>query len=189
MIELEDTCYTHIIPRLKKVIDGGDHWAITKAANWKGGGGFRYYSLVPSLLERNKWDNWVVNKDYNAKMLSEAICKLERFEYEPSEVEWWNHGNSTKSDFIYVMTQNLSVEKLQQISDEAGGDKTLLICCGTFRCKSERFPNLTIKKLPKMALSCCELAHDDYSLNVENLPQNEKELEQENLFGNVREEQ
>jgi len=115
-------------------------------------------------------------------MLSEAICKLEGFSYVPSDTEWWNHGYSTESDFIYVTTQNLSVAQLQQISDEVGGDKTLLVCCGAFRCKSGRFPNLTIKKIPKMVLSRCEWAHDDYSLNVENLPQAEREPEQESLL-------
>ncbi len=182
MVELEETCHTHIIPRLQKAINGEDQGGISKSVNWQGGGGFRYYTLAPSLLEKDKWDNWVVNKDYNAEMLSEAICKLEGFIYAPSETEWWNHGTSTETDFIYVTTQNLSVEKLQQLSDEVGGDKTLLLCCGSFRCKPDRFENLTIKKIPKMVLNSCEWAHDDYSLNIENLPQMEREPEQESLF-------
>ena len=44
MVELEETCHTHCIPRLKKVIDGSDEGGITKAVNWKGGGGFRYHA-------------------------------------------------------------------------------------------------------------------------------------------------
>jgi len=185
MVELEETCHTHIIPRLQKVINGEDQGGISKTTNWQGGGGFRYYTLAPSLLEKDKWENWVVNKAYNPEMLSEAICKLEGFSYAPSGTEWWNHGFSTESDFIYVTTQNLSVEQLQQISDEVGGDKTLLVCCGAFRCKPGRFPNLTIKKIPKMVLSRCEWAHDDYSLNVENLPQAERGPEQQDLLGDV----
>ena len=171
MVELGEHCHTHIIPRLQKVIDGDDAGGISKAVNWQGGGGFRYYSLAPSLLQKDKWDNWVINKAYNAEMLSQAVCKLEGFEYAPSAREWWNHGFSTESDHIYVTTQTLSVEKLQHICNEVGGDRTLLICCGAFRCASDRFDNLTIKKLPKMILSRCEWAHDDYSLNVKNLPQ------------------
>jgi len=116
-------------------------------------------------------------------MLAEAICKLEGFTYAPSETEWWNHGNSTESDFLYVTTQNLSVGKLEQISEEVGKDRTLLVCCGAFRCKADRFDNLTIKKIPKMVLSRCEWAHDDYSLNVENLPMVKKDPEQADLFG------
>ena len=79
MIELGEHCHTHIIPRLKKVIDGEDLGGITEHVAWKGGGGFRYYRLAPSLLEKDKWGNWVINQTYNAAMLAEALCKLEGF--------------------------------------------------------------------------------------------------------------
>jgi len=85
MIELGEHCRTHIIPRLKKVIDGEDQGGITKAVNWQGGG-FRYYSLAPSLLEQDRWGNWVVNKNYNPGMLAEAMCKLEGFTYAPVRI-------------------------------------------------------------------------------------------------------
>lgn len=32
------------------------------------------------------------------------------------------------------------------------------------------FPNLTIKKIPKTVLARCEWGHDDYSLEIANLP-------------------
>ena len=170
MIELGEHCHTHIIPRLKKVIDGEDQGGISKAVNWQGGGGFRYYSLAPSLLEQDRWGNWVVNKNYNPAMLAEALCKLEGFTSAPSDSQWWNHGYSSEQDFIYVTTQNLSHQQLEELSDEVGGDRSLLVCCTAFRGKSDQFQNLTLKKIPKMVLSRCEWAHDDYSLNVANLP-------------------
>ncbi len=170
MIELGEHCHTHIIPRLKKVIDGEDQGGISKTTNWQGGGGFRYYSLAPSLLEQDPWGNWVVNKNYNPAMLAEALCKLEGFTSAPSDSQWWNHGYSSEQDFIYVTTQNLSHQQLEELSDEVGGDRSLLVCCAAFRGKSDQFQNLTLKKIPKMVLSRCEWAHDDYSLNVANLP-------------------
>ena len=184
MVELEDHCHTHIIPRLKKVIDGEDQWGVTKSSSWQGGGGFRYYKVAPSLLEQDRWGRWVVNKDYNPEMLAEAICKLEGFNYEPSDSTFWQQGYSTESDFIYVTTQTLSVEQLQVLSDDVGQDRTLLVCCGAFRCKADKFANLTLKKIPKMVLSRCEWGHDDYSLNVENLPMQEKDQlpEQDDMF-------
>lgn len=177
MIELGEHCHSHIIPRLKKVIDGGDQGGISKTANWQGGGGFRYYSLAPSLLEQDRWGNWVVNKNYNPAMLAEALCKLEGFTSAPSDSQWWNHGYSSEQDFIYVTTQNLSHQQLEELSDEVGGDRSLLVCCTAFRGKSDQFPNLTLKKIPKMVLSRCEWAHDDYSLNVANLPMAQPEPE------------
>jgi adenine-specific DNA-methyltransferase len=62
MVESGEHCHTHIIPRLRRVIDGGDARGITKAVNWQGGGGFRLFALAPSLLEKDKRDNWIINK-------------------------------------------------------------------------------------------------------------------------------
>jgi adenine-specific DNA-methyltransferase len=170
MIELGDHCHTHIIPRLQKVINGEDKGGITEAVNWQGGGGFRYYKLAPSLLKKDKWGNWVINPDYRAEMLTEALCKLEGFTYAPSNTLYWQQGYSTERDFIYVTTQNLSHAQLAQLSDEVGTDRTLLVLCMAFRGKPD-FANLTIKKIPKHVLHRCEWDHDDYSLKVENLPQ------------------
>ncbi len=178
MVELGEHCHTHIVPRLKKVIDGDDKGGITEAVGWQGGGGFRYYRLAPSLLQQDRWGQWVVNKDYNPEMLAAAICKLEGFTYAPSADFYWQQGRSTESDFIYVTTQTLNAEQLLALSDEVGPARTLLICCGAFRGDLNRYPNLTVKKIPKMVLQKCEWGHDDYSLNVENLPQAARPVKQ-----------
>lgn len=170
MVELGEHCHTHILPRLKKVIDGEDSGGITEAVGWKGGGGFRYFHLAPSLLKKDQWGNLIVNKEYNAAMLAEAMCKLEGFTYAPSETLYWQHGYSTERDFIYVTTQKLTREQLESLSDEVGDDRTLLVCCSAFRTKSDAFPNLTIKKIPNAVLARCEWGRDDYSLQIKNLP-------------------
>jgi len=170
MVELGEHCHTHIIPRLKKVIDNEDQGGISKAVNWRGGGGFRYYRLAPSLLEKDKWGNWVINQTYNAAMLAEALCKLEGFTYAPSDAIYWQHGHSTEQDFIYVTTASLTHEQLQELSDEVGPERSLLVLCTAFRGRGD-YANLTVKKIPRQVLSRCEWGHDDYSLKVENLPQ------------------
>ena len=180
MVELGEHCHTHIIPRLKKVIDGEDQGGISKAVNWKGGGGFRYYRLAPSLIVNDRWGNPVINPEYNAAQLAEALAKLEGFNYAPSETHWWQHGHSSERDFIYVTTQNLSAEQLQALSDEVGPERSLLVCCAAFHGvtatkAAERWPNLTLKKIPKMVLARCHWGRDDYSLNVTNLPMAEIE--------------
>ena len=169
-IELGEHCHTHCLPRLKKVVDGTDAGGITEAVGWKGGGGFRYYNLAPSLLTQDKWGNWVISKEFNAPMLAEAVCKLEGFTYAPSDTLYWQHGHSSEQDFLYVTTAALSHDQLQQLSDEVGQDRTLLVVCSAFRGRTEGYPNLTVKKIPKTVLTRCEWGHDDYSLNVENLP-------------------
>ncbi|MCL2659165.1 MAG: site-specific DNA-methyltransferase [Acidobacteriaceae bacterium] len=171
MVELGGHCHTHIIPRMKKVIDGEDEGGITKAVNWKGGGGFRYYHLAPSLLEEDSFGNLIISKQYNATMLTEAMCKLMGFTYAPSETVYWQQGRSTESDFIYVTTQTLTREYLAALSEQVGKKHTLLVCCAAFRGKVSSFPNLTLKKIPQAVLHKCEWGHDDYSLNIANLPQ------------------
>lgn len=175
MVELGEHCHTHIIPRLKKVIDGEDNGGISESVGWEGGGGFRYYRVAPSLIVNDRWGNPVINPEYNAAMLAEALAKLEGFTYAPSETHWWQHGHSSERDFICVTTQNLSAEQLQALSDEVGPEQSLLVCCSAFRGvtaakAAERWPSLTLKKIPKMVLARCEWGQDDYSLNVANLP-------------------
>ncbi|MDO9585627.1 MAG: site-specific DNA-methyltransferase, partial [Syntrophales bacterium] len=104
MVELGEHCHTHIIPRMKKVIDGEDPGGVTKVVDWKGGGGFRYFRLAPSLLEKDKWGNWVISKDYNATMLASAMAKHEGFIYNPDETFYWKQGKSTEKDYIFTTT-------------------------------------------------------------------------------------
>lgn len=171
MVELGDHCHTHIIPRMKKVIDGTDPGGVTEACKWKGGGGFRYYSLAPSLLQEDTFGNWVISKEYNPAMLAEAVCKLEGFHYAPSDEFYWMHGHSTESDYIYVTTQTLSREQLQKLNDEVGPNRSLLVCCGAYRTKKlDDFPQLTVKKIPKAVMQKCEWGKDDYSLEIRALP-------------------
>jgi adenine-specific DNA-methyltransferase len=170
MVELGEHCHTHIIPRLRKVVEDEDKGGVTEAVDWQGGGGFRYFKLAPSLLETDKWGREVISKVYNAEMLAEALCKIEGFTYAPSDAVYWQHGHSTERDFIYVTTQTLGVEQLQQLSEEVGLDRSLLVLCSAFRGNTDRWPNLTVKKIPNHIRSRCEWGHDDYSLNVENLP-------------------
>lgn len=170
MVELGEHAVTHIAPRLTKVVHGSDDGGATQETGWAGGGGFRFYRLAPSLLEKDRWGNWVVSKQHNPAMLAEAMCKLEGFHYEPHPELFWMHGKSTETDFIYITTQNLSRDQLQFISDQVGDERTLLICCSAFRSNTDDFPNLTLKKIPQVVLERCEWARDDYSLNVQELP-------------------
>jgi adenine-specific DNA-methyltransferase len=189
MVELGDHCDTHVAPRLTRVIDNKDTSGITKVVNWEGGGGFRYYRLAPSMLEKDKWGNWVISKDYNAGMLTEAMCKHMGFTYAPDESHYWMHGHSTETDFIYVTTSSLTHEQLRAISEEVGPNRTLLICCKAFNANAEAFDNLTLKKIPQAVLTKCEWGKDDYSLNVAKLqPAESNDQAEPDLFEEESEE-
>lgn len=170
-IELGEHCHTHCLPRLHKVCDGTDQGGISKSVEWKGGGGFKYYYLAPSLLKQDKYNNWVINPEYNGNMLASAMAKHEGFRYQPDEQIYWKQGQSTEKDFIYTTTQFITVETLDRIHEEMQNGESLLICCKSFsKACEDRYSNITIKKIPKMLLGRCEFGKEDYSLNIINMP-------------------
>ena len=181
MVEIGEHADTHVLPRLQKVIDGTDQGGISKAVDWKGGGGFRYFTLAPSLLSQDKYGNWVIAKDYNPAMLAEAMCKHMGFTYAPSSdpQEYWLHGSSTETDFIYVTTQSLTYDACAKIAHDVGPNRSLLICCKAYDEGADAFENLTMVKIPTSILQKCEWGRDDYSLNIQNLPMAEDEAPEE----------
>jgi adenine-specific DNA-methyltransferase len=170
MVELGEHCHTHIVPRLRKVIDGQDPGGVTAATGWKGGGGYRYYRLAPSLLREDGFGNLVINPDYNPEMLAEAVCRLMGYAYAPSEQHYWQHGHASERDFLYVTTAALSHAQLRALSEEVGPERTLLVCCKAFRANVDAFDNLTLQKIPQTVLDRCEWGRDDYSLRIAALP-------------------
>ena len=179
-IELGNHAYTHCVPRLKMVTDGTDQGGISKAQDWHGGSGFKFYELAPSLLKEDKYGNLVINKEYNADMLAAAMAKQEGYTYHPDQEVYWKQGFGSETDFIYTTTQFMTVEALSAIHDTMAEGETLLICCTAFQkeCK-QAFGNITIKKIPQMLLGRCEFGKDDYSLNIIELPDVEDEEEAE----------
>lgn len=170
-IELGEHCHTHCLPRLKAVVEGKDQGGISKAVEWKGGGGFKYYYLAPSLLKQDKYGNWVIDERYNANMLAAAMAKHEGFRYNPDETIYWKQGRSTEKDYIYTTTNFITVEYLDKIYEEMQTGESLLICCKSFqKACSNRYPNITVKKIPNMLLGRCEFGREDYSLNIVSMP-------------------
>ncbi len=178
MVELGEHCHTHIIPRMKKVCDGTDQGGISKAVNWQGGGGFKYYYMAPSLLKKDRYDQWVINPEYNAPMLAAAMAKHENFRYSPDEVHYWKQGQSSEKDFIFTTTVHLTPEHLDRIHEEMQSGESLLICCKShFRGADGRYDNITVKKIPGMLLGKCEFDRNDYSLNIVDMPRNGDDAE------------
>jgi len=170
-IELGEHCHTHCLPRLKKVADGTDQGGTSKAVNWKGGGGFKYYYLAPSLLKADKHGNWIIDERYNPDMLAAAMAKHEGFRYAPDPEIYWKQGQSTEKDHIFTTTQFVTIELLDKIYEEMQPDENLLICCKSFSKACEtRHVSITVKKIPNMLLGKCEFGREDYSYSIINMP-------------------
>ncbi len=57
LIENGPQCHSHILPRLRRVINGSDQTGVSKAVDWRGGGGFRYFRLTmpPAMEQASAW--------------------------------------------------------------------------------------------------------------------------------------
>jgi len=179
-IEFGNHANTHCLPRLKKVVDGTDNLPLSETIGWKGGGGFKFYNLAPSLLRKDNFGNLIIDSNYNPNQLSQAMCKHESFRYFPDEKIYWKQGKSTENDFIFVTTGFITVEQLDKIHSEMKEEESLLICAKSFAPECEnKYSNITVKKIPQMILGKCEFSKDNYDLNIIKVTEDEAEKSNE----------
>jgi len=163
MVELGEQCNTHILPRLKSVIDGKDNTGISQEVKWNGGGGFKYYDLAESLLIQDKELStkgnpiYIINPRYDDNLLIKSICKIENFRFRNNGRL---HGISSENRFLHVTTLLLNQTYLDSLAEDIGPDQSLLIYC-TRRSKKLIVPdNIEIKKIPKDLLEKCDFEED-----------------------------
>lgn len=145
-IELGDHAYTHCKIRLDKVIEG-EQGGISKFVSWKGGGGYRFYELAPSLLEKHSvLPIYQVNREYTFEMLCEAICKLEGFKYKP---EGEMHGKSSETRYIHISKDFISGEYIKKILKELDESHSVLIYGTKIQSNMKLPDNVEVKRIPK----------------------------------------
>ena len=172
-IELGEHANTHCLPRMQQVCDGTDQGGISKAVKWKGGGGFKYYELAPSLLNKDKYEQWVINPKYNVQLLAASMARQEGFTYQPDGNIFWKQGIATENHFIYTTTNTITPAIVEQIASELKPDESLLICCMAYKEECiDLSEQIQIKKIPDVLLGKCEFDKEDYSTdtNIINMP-------------------
>lgn len=173
-IELGDHANTHCLPRLQKVVDGLDEGGITKAQEWQGGGGFKFYNLAPSLLRKDDLGQWVIDECYNADQLAAAMAKHEGYTYRPDADHYWKQAFSTENDYLFTTTQLVTPAVVDHLTEQLGENESLLICCKAYKKEAaERDPRINLHKIPAMLTDRCEFGKDDYSLNIIDAPKDE----------------
>ncbi len=167
-VEMGNHIYTHCIPRLNSIIDGNDQLGVTKQVSWNGGGGYKFYELAPSLLNKDKYDNWVISDEYDADMLAEAIAKHNGFKFIKEQDVFYKQGYSTEKDFIFTTTSYVNLEYLDMIHELLKNDESLLICCKAFDEECEcKYNNISMQKIPQSILKKYEFGDVNYTLNIE----------------------
>lgn len=178
-IEMGDHAYTHCKVRLDKVIDGSDQGGISKAVDWQGGGAYKFYELAPSLINKDDFDEFVINKEYDADMLASAVALHEGFTYEPDEHIFWKQSKGNESSYLFVTTRHLNAAYLDSIKSTMEDGEYLVIACKSYENGVDKlYPNITVKKIPGMLLERCEFGKENYNLNIINPPVYEDEEEE-----------
>ena len=174
-IELGDHCYTHCLPRLKGVVDG-EQSGISKAVDWKGGGGFKFYELAPTLIVKDSHGQPVLNDEFNFNMLVAAVAKLNGFIYSPNSDVFWKQGYSQDNSYIYITTQYLTTAQLDNIATELSEYEKLLICAPAFDIGiGNRYENIDVRKIPESLISKFEYSVVGYDFNFENSSKSDEE--------------
>lgn len=179
-IEMGEHAYTHCKTRLDAVISGIDSLGITKSIDWQGGGGYRFFELAPSLINRDPFDEYVINDDYDADMLAAAVALHEGFHYQPDSNLFWKQSVGNESSYLFVTTRHLNSTYLDSIKDTMDDGEYLIIACRSFDSGLDKaYGNITIKKIPQMLLSRCEFGKADYNLNIVHPPVYDDEWEED----------
>ena len=179
-VEMGNHAYTHCKVRLDKVIAGQDPGGITKAQNWQGGGGYRFYEVAPTLINKDPFDEYVINEAYDADMLAAAVALHEGFRYQPDSSLFWKQSVGNESSYLFVTTRHLNSIYLDSIKDTMEDGEYLIIACRSFDSGLDKaYDNIAVKKIPQMLLERCEFGKTDYNLNIVHPPVYDDEEEQD----------
>ncbi len=177
-IEMGNHAYTHCKVRLDKVIAGEDPGGITKSAKWEKGGGYRFYELAPTLINRDDFGEYIINEAYDADMLAAGVALHEGFTYHPDSNLFWKQSVGNEKSYLFVTTRHLNSQYLDVIKSGMEEDEYLIIACCSYDKGIDRaYDHITIKKIPQMLLERCEFGKTDYNLNIVHPPVYEDEEE------------
>lgn len=151
MVELGNHAESHVIPRMKAIVEGKDKGGITDAVEWTKGGGFKYFELGESLFVKD--DDLrltVINpKMYNGSLIR-AVLKVEGFK--PFNPDNGLHGKSGTTA-AHVTEQYLSQEYVDTLLNEIGDQaKFVVIYAKTVSGKIKLPENVEVKRIPDVLL-------------------------------------
>lgn len=179
-IEMGKQAYTHCKPRIDDAIANNDASGITKSVDWQGGGGYRFYEVAPTLINKDAFDEYVINEDYDANMLAAAVALHEGFHYQPDGELFWKQSVGNENSYLFVTTRHLNSTYLDSIEDTMEDGEYLIIACRSFDNGLDKaYDNIAVKKIPQMLLERCEFGKTDYNLNIVHPPVYDDEEEQD----------
>ncbi len=174
-IELGNHAYTHCYKRLKAVVDD-EQGGISKDVNWQGGGGFKFYELAPSLIQKSEFGNPIISKKYNDEMVARAVAKHKGYYYQPDKNMFWKQSQNGENNFLFVTNNFITPEYLEYIHIQMKPSEHLLITTKAYdkTCENQ-FANITLQQIPRVLIGKCDFMKESYSLNLNQDNETEKE--------------
>ncbi len=165
MVEAGNHCETHIVPRLRKVIDGTDTGGISPIVpphpsrattdtnligeskpqrGWTGGGGFRSYTLGKSLIEKDAQTGvWRLN--YTNGRLIEAVCLQEGFKL----LGRGNYHGVRGRHYAHIADCIVTQEYVDALAAELAEDESLTLYCIKAKRKINVPDSVQLKRIPR----------------------------------------
>ena len=93
-------------------------------------------------INRDVFDEYVINEEYDADMLAAAVALHEGFNYRPDNSLFWKQSIGNENSYLFVTTRHLTSMYLDSIKDTMEEDEYLIMilssCSNKKLCKSER---------------------------------------------------
>ena len=170
-IEMGDHAYTHCKTRLDKVIDGEDEGGISKAVDWQGGGGYRFYELAGTLIKMDSYGGPVISEEYDGEKLAAAVALHEGYSYAPDKECFWKQAVGTEKSYLFTTTRAITMPYLDSIAQMMTPGEYLTIAATSFSDDLlGAYKNITLKNIPEMLLKKCTFGVDNYNLPIINPP-------------------
>jgi adenine-specific DNA-methyltransferase len=147
------TLETYAIPRLTKVVQGGDAGGITEITGWSGGGGFRMLAVAPSMFEADEGLVFLADSMTNGR-LAEATAAQLGFTFEPQPPFAGRKGRTRLAVIDGVVNEDVA-----RILVSALGEGERVVVCGTGIDPDARAvlrelrPGSSLRKIPAALLA------------------------------------
>ena len=177
-VEMTEVAENYDKPRLDMVISGEDKGGVTKITNYKGGGGYKYYEIAPTLINIDSFGQEVINPLYKPNMLAASIALHEGYTYQPNPEIYWKQSTNGTNGYLFVTTKHITPEIISSIEAQMAAEEFLIVVCKSYDAAAKEISKkITIKKIPQALLKNCEFGDKKYELNIICPPAYEEEEE------------
>ena len=143
-IEMGEQAITHVVPRLKKVIDG-EQGGISKNIGWQGGGSFKFYRLGAELFDKSG----AINQAVTFQDLAAYIWfKFTNTPYTPSKDDSPLIGIHDGAAYYLLGEKNLTKKILETLPPH-DGEKIIFGKLSRISRKNLKLQGITFYQIPK----------------------------------------